>query len=170
MTRETGKETSETLLSFFLAELPSLRRYFARRTGCDALGDDLAQDAWIRLSRNTIRARQAPKPYLWRLAVNLANDHDRAARRQPPVDPEPTLQTLADARGTPEDRVLALDELSMLHAALMTLPDRRRDIFLSVAVDGERTDVLAGRFGISRRMVQIELRSAFEHCLRTLEK
>ncbi|MEM7240057.1 MAG: hypothetical protein AAF501_19820, partial [Pseudomonadota bacterium] len=49
--------------------------------------------------------------------VNLANDHDRAARRRPPVDPEPTLQTLADARVTPENRVLALDELSMLHAA-----------------------------------------------------
>ncbi|MEM7268164.1 MAG: RNA polymerase sigma factor [Pseudomonadota bacterium] len=162
-------QESERLVDLFVVETPGLRRYFTHRTGSADEGDDLLQDAWIKLARNVHRALRAPRPYLWRLAVNLANDHQRMARRKPSFEPETSLREVPANTVSPEEQVIALDNLGVLRTALASLPERRRAIFVAAVVDGVGTQDLADKYDISRRMVQIEVRRAFEHCLSELD-
>jgi len=55
--------------------------------------------------------------------------------------------------------------LEVLKRALAELPPRRRAIFIAARVDGISHEEIARRFGLSRTMVQKELRRAIDHCL-----
>ncbi|MEM8798212.1 MAG: RNA polymerase sigma factor [Pseudomonadota bacterium] len=158
------------LLETFTNELPNLRRFFKRRTGCAFTSDDLAQDAWIKLARNAERAEHAPGPYLWRIATSLVTDYQRALGRRQHFESNESPLSVADANGTPEDHVLATSELARLERTLSELPERRRAIFVAASVQGESTESLAKRFGVSRRMIQIEIQRAFQHCARAVDR
>lgn len=76
----------------------SLVRHFLRRlTGCDATADDLAQETFVRMLRNTHRydARHPMRTWLLTIARRLSINHHRDNRR-----------TVARHNGTP----LATDE------------------------------------------------------------
>jgi RNA polymerase sigma-70 factor (ECF subfamily) len=53
-------------------------------------------------------------------------------------------------------------EVSDLARAVSRLPERRRAILLAASVDGLPHQEIAGRWGISRRTVLVELRRALD--------
>ena len=61
-------------------------------------------------------------------------------------------------------------QVNVLKQALSDLSPRRRAILIAARIDGFSHDTIAQRFGISRTMVQKELRSAIGHCVERLEK
>ncbi|HEY0182519.1 MAG TPA: sigma-70 region 4 domain-containing protein, partial [Rhodopila sp.] len=61
-------------------------------------------------------------------------------------------------------------EVEALAAALRTLPERRRAIFLAARVEELPHHVIADRFGTSARTVANEIQRALDHCARCLEK
>jgi len=103
------------------ARLVSLARFFVDdRTAAE----DLVQEAFIRLARNTHRIRDEARAaaYLRSIVINLARDHNRrglvSLRHRPPAQPdEPSAEDHATER---EGRREVIE-------ALRALPRRQRD-------------------------------------------
>ncbi len=69
--------------SFYLRQREALVRFLTQRTRDAALAEDLAQEAWIRVSQaGGVAAIENPQAYLFRIASNLITDHSRAVARR----------------------------------------------------------------------------------------
>lgn len=66
---------------FYAATFPDLAGYAGHLVGDAGLGDDLAQEALVRVCARYPVLRQ-PRPYAYRVATNLARDRWRAAARE----------------------------------------------------------------------------------------
>ncbi|MEM9780988.1 MAG: RNA polymerase sigma factor [Pseudomonadota bacterium] len=158
------------LASFFIAQLPRLRRRLAVRTGSVETAEDLAHDAWLRLHRNAAAALQAPGPYLYRTAENLAIDEARRrSRRLGSAEIEDILSVPAELP-EPERAVIARDDLRAVIAAIAELPERRRQVFIAARLRGERYSSIAARHGITTRTVENDVRRALDHCAASLQR
>lgn len=158
------KDANQALLETFTAELPRLKRFLSARSGCAASGEDLAQEAWIRLSRYPSRAGSAPHLFLWRIARNLAIDFARRSVVLCEKDAVPLSESIADAAPTPEAEAIARSEIDAMKSAIAQLPKRRRDMFAAAAFEGESATQIAARYGLSKRTVEMEIRRAVDHC------
>lgn len=155
------------LLDAFLEEQSALLRYFRSRSGGLIDDEDLAQELWIKLSRNATRASGAPRLYIWRIARTLLIDRARADdRRLSKAEMQVLLQGTPPA--TPEDFLVAADQCMVLREAIIDLPKRRREIFAASRLGGERHRDIAARLGVSVRTVELELQIALEHCAERL--
>ena len=158
------KDVNQALLETFTAELPRLKRFLSARSGCAASGEDLAQEAWIRLSRYPGRAGSAPHLFLWRIARNLAIDFARRSVVLCEGDTVPLSESIPDAAPTPEAEAIARSEIDAMKSAIAQLPKRRRDMFVAAAFGGESSTQIAARYGLSKRTVEMEIRRAVDHC------
>ncbi|HEX7711746.1 MAG TPA: sigma-70 region 4 domain-containing protein [Sphingomonadaceae bacterium] len=79
---------------------------------------------------------------------------------------ERSLAPVALPRDQPADPEL----LARIEAALLTLPRRRREIFLAVRLDGTSYAGLAERTGLSVREVEREVARAIAHIDHCLER
>lgn len=164
------KTEMDALASFFIGELPRLLRYFTQRTGSLADGEDLTQETWIRLSRNSKKASQAPGPYLRRIMESVAIDFSRARSRRF-QDLHVALTPDLRARvPTPEDAAAGRDELEALKLALAELPQRRREVFIRATLHGESCRQIAAHYGLSRRTIEMDVKAALEHCAERLAR
>lgn len=151
----------------FVDRYDDLKARLTQRLGSADLAGDAMQDTWLRLARTeSIGVVQNPMSYLFRIAMNVAEDRNRIERRQrlSPVEIESLLE-LPDPAPTPEQIVLARSELAAFKAIVAELPERRREIFLAARIGNIPRQEIAERLGISRQLVTKELRLALEHCL-----
>ncbi|MGO4686161.1 RNA polymerase sigma factor [Hyphomicrobium sp. 2TAF46] len=151
----------------FVDRYDDLKARLTQRLGSADLAGDAMQDTWLRLARTeSIGVVQNPNSYLFRIAMNVAEDRNRIERRQrlSPVEIESLLE-LPDPAPTPEQIVLARSELAAFKAIVAELPERRREIFLAARIGNIPRQEIAERLGISRQLVTKELRLALEHCL-----
>jgi RNA polymerase sigma-70 factor (sigma-E family) len=167
-TRESTSQgdVDSLVAALFAAEgtrLVSLARFFVEdRTAAE----DLVQEAFIRLSRNThrIRDRERAAAYLRSIVVNLARDHNRrglvSLRHRPPaVLDEPSAEETAAARESRQEVV----------AALRDLPRRQRDCvalryYLELPVEE-----LATTLGVSPNSVKTHLQRGLRSLALKLE-
>jgi RNA polymerase sigma factor (sigma-70 family) len=148
-----------------------IRIRLAHSLGSKELADDALHETYLRLHRSdAIGVIQQPESYIFRIALNVATDKRREERRR-----ASQAEVLASIR--PQDEALDLSrelearsEVEALKRALAELPPRRRAILIAARVDGLSHEVIAGRFNISRTMVQKELRRAVSHCVERLGK
>lgn len=151
----------------FVDRYDDLKARLTQRLGSADLAGDAMQDTWLRLAHTeSIGAVQSPHSYLFRIALNVAEDRGRTERRQrlSPVEIE-TLLELPDPAPSPEQIVLARSEFEAFKAIVDELPERRREIFMAARVGNVPRQEIADRLGVSRQLVTKELRLALEHCL-----
>lgn len=101
-------------------------------TGDQALGEDLAQEAFVRMAPHVASAEQ-PGAYLRTIVINLCRDHGRrgAAARHHPAP----VAVAAPAPSLPDD-------VSAEWEALCGLPERQRHVLvLRYWLDLEPTDI-----------------------------
>lgn len=167
----TGSVNRGALKMLLAARYDDLKRLLSRRLGSlDAAGDVL-HETYLRLERFDGLAPVAnPGAYLLRMALNVASDHENARKRMVTAVEIDDLWRLGDDTIDPEAIMAARSELALFKAALSELSPRSQAILVAARVDEQPHDVIAERFGISTRMVQIELRHALEHCARRLER
>lgn len=159
----------DKLVSIFMRERATLSRYLSARTGSAEDGEDLAQEAWIRFSRNSAAAMQSPLPYLKRIVRNLAIDHDRSRKRRRLTSLEvEDLLALPDDGPSPENVLGARSELTRLTEILAELPARRREILIAARIKEQPHREIAARHGVSTRTVELEIRAALEYCSQKL--
>jgi len=166
------ESTSLPLLRLFMERRHELRRRLKNRLGSDELANDALQETYLRIERmgESSSVSRNPAGYLFRMAINAATDQRQAdARYLTGSEVEELLNIGADTLD-PARVVHARSEVEVLEQALRELTERQRAILIAARVEDVSMDDIAGRFGISVRMVGKELRKALEHCGKRLDR
>jgi RNA polymerase sigma factor (sigma-70 family) len=148
-----------SLLQSFAEHRDALMRFLTRRLNNPALAEDLTQETWLRAARSAAVAQGAasidnPRSYLFRIASNLALDHQRHVghRVELQADDEATA-AVADPQPSPENVVLYRSEFARLLRVVDGLPPRCREVFLLGKFEGLGHAEIAARLGIGRSTV-----------------
>lgn len=158
------------LLEFLTLRYDELRRRLTRRLGSADLASDALQDTWLRLQGKQIVDAVSPGAYLFRMAFNVAIDRQRSESRRLTLGEIDDLLDVADPSPDPADSAQSRAELEQLVRAMEELPERRRGILLAVRVEGLTQPEVARRFGVSLRLVELELQRAQEYCAARLDR
>jgi len=144
-----------------------LLAYFRRRV-CEASDvEDLVQEVFLRLTvRGTPDHLEGASGYIFQTAASvLADRHRRRTVRHADdhvlLDPEVHGETDLD----PHRIAAGKQALSAATAALLTMPERTRTIFLLKRLEGLRHLAIAAQLGISVSAVEKHVARAMEHLM-----
>lgn len=150
----------------FTDDYHAVKKRLTQRLGSANRAEEAMHEAWIRLA--TVDAAgvvQQPERYLFRTAINAANDqHRREKRHSRTVELDRALE-IADERPTPEETLIARTQSEALKIIVAELPPRQRTIFLAARVGNVPHEVIAKQMRITRRTVARELVRAHEYCV-----
>lgn len=141
-----------------------VRRVLTRRLGCVEAAADILQETYRRLAhRDLWRDADNPRALMYRIALNLATDHERRLKTQgsylcDEVDPELLDSPAADPAVIAESR----ERLERLGRAVEGLPPRCRQVFLLRKIEDLSHAEIADRLGLSRSSVEKHLRNALQ--------
>ena len=146
---------------------PVLLRYLVTRTQNEAEARDLAQEAYLRLSRvPNPDLIQKPEAYLFRIAANLANEHilKRSLNKN-----ALSLDQLQDIGGDGDGHAFeasleARSAIRKLEAILADMPPLYRAILLLRKRDGLSHAEIAEELNISKHTVHRYLTKALAMC------
>jgi RNA polymerase sigma-70 factor (ECF subfamily) len=138
--------------ALFAANYHRLFRYFCRAAGSAETARELTQEVFVRVNRTQVPSATEAKVQAWlfRIARNLALDHNRQQRRHP----EPAALTCEPARAASQDVNLAVNE------ALAGLPPLDRDVFLMREVAGLGYEEIADACELSPDAVRSRIHRA----------
>jgi RNA polymerase sigma-70 factor (ECF subfamily) len=124
---------------------PSLFRYLHRLTGDADVAEDIAQEAFVRLLRQSLPEGEI-RPWLFTVAMNLVRDHARKTeRRQRLLTSAPTLVTPS---ALPDENVERSERVARVRQALERLPMRDRQLLL-MREEGFRYEEIAAVIGVA---------------------
>jgi RNA polymerase sigma-70 factor, ECF subfamily len=113
---------------------------------------DAAQEVFLRLLKHGDRIQGDPKPWLYRVTVNICNDHYRRRVRVAEIDPR---------RPDPSpgaDHAIELDDRKrLLMEGLQTLPERERAAVVLRDVEGLSTREVAEILGVEEVTVRSQI-------------
>lgn len=144
-----------SLLSSFTEHRDALLRFLARKLGNVALAEDLTQETWLRAANSDgAVAIGNPRSYLFRIASNLALDHQRHVGHRIELEAtEEVAAAVADSQPSPENIVLYRSEFARLMRALDRLSPRCREVFVLCRFELLSHAEIGRRLGISRNTV-----------------
>jgi RNA polymerase sigma-70 factor, ECF subfamily len=161
-----------TLRSLLVNRYGDLRKSLSRRLGSEDWADEALQDTFLKIDRvpqdhadhdGPIRN---PMAYLMRTALNTALNQRRAEKRRlSDVEIDDILNVPDD---TPDSfRIMeSRADVARFKTILMGLSPRARQILIAARLDGMTRPEIAERLGVSLSLVEKELRSAHEYCVR----
>ncbi len=152
---------SDDLARLYAAEQGRLGRLVRRIVGSREAAEDVAQDAFVKLSGRDIG--DGDVGLLVRTAQNLARDARRAERVRRDYAAGVRPEQLA-AAALPDEAAAARIELEALFSALASLPRRTQRIFLLSKLDEMTYPQIAKRLGVSVSTVEKEMVVALEFC------
>lgn len=140
---------------------PELVRYAARQLGEVETGRDIVQEAFIQVwrRRRAWKPRASARAYLYRIVRSLVIDQ---RRRQGVRRRWAAVQQLSPQAGpaTPAEELDATILAEAFEAAVASLPDRRRDVFELVFLQGLSHAEAAEAMGISAQTVANQMSAA----------
>jgi len=145
----------------------ALIKFLRRRLSIAEDAEDVAQEAYIRLMRYEGSSEiNSPSAMLFRIAVNVANDHGRAAvarqnKRHTTIDDVELTSELPSA----EREVLASQTLDLLLETIEQLPPKCKQVFLLSRASDMTYPEIAAHCGISVKMVEKHVSRAIAACL-----
>jgi RNA polymerase sigma factor (sigma-70 family) len=158
------EDTRPVLVDYLTRHYGSLKSRLTRLLGNGDLAGDALQDTWLRLQSKADEesAVQSPGGYLVRVAVNIAMDIQRRQSRSLPFDEINTLLELADPAPGPAQQTETRTELEAVLRLMERMPPRRRKILMLVRLEGLQQKDVAKRLGVSKSVVEHELRRAHD--------
>lgn len=160
----------DALRSAFLRGYDDLKVRLARRLGSAELAGDAMQETWLRLERAVIGPVTRPKPYIFRIAYNIALGRLRGDRDMVTLEEVREELHLVDDAPSPSEVVEARKDFDLLLRAAEELSPRQRDILFAARLDGVPLQDIARRLGIPERTVARELRRALLHCAARVDR
>jgi RNA polymerase sigma-70 factor (ECF subfamily) len=134
----------------------SLKRLGVR----DAQLDDAVQDVFVVVHRKlpAFEGRSTLRTWLFRIAMKVAKDYRRSARRRPttPFADE----SIAAAESSPLERAAHREKIDLLHALLERLDDDKRAAFVLGELEGMSGPEMADALGIPVDTAYSRLRAA----------
>ena len=144
-----------------------LWRYLTRLLGSSAIGEELYQEVWQKVIQQRTQFSGAPfKPWLYRVAHNLALDHLRRNQRAPMQSLDDMVlsfpNVLDSHRSDDSPEAMQLDEEAhqRLLSALAELPPEQRDVVLMKAEGDLTLEQIGELTGQGRETVKSRLRYA----------
>lgn len=118
----------KTMRELFIASYAEFRQRLCRRLGSGHLADDALHETWLRIdSVSNDGVVRYPAAYLFRIALNVAEEQRRNQARIMSTDEIEVLYNFADELADPARITYGQIEVEMFHAILAELPPRRRD-------------------------------------------
>ncbi|UUX48885.1 RNA polymerase sigma factor [Nisaea acidiphila] len=151
------------LLRAYREHEQELVSYLARRLNSFSTARDLAHDLYLKLHDQKPAEITHEKAYLFRMASNLAVDHQRRTTRQSALAAE--AQSILSARReerTPERTAAARQELKAMRAAIADLPEQSCRIFQMNRFEGKSQREIAETLGVSTTTVENHIRKVLE--------
>ncbi|WP_371425225.1 RNA polymerase sigma factor [Tardiphaga sp.] len=169
--RVMSKTNQSALLDILVTGYDDFKRRLTARLGSAELACEALQDTFLRLSSSAIpESVQKPRAYVLRAAYNLAINRLVSEKRRGISSDLDALLDIADDTPDQVRIVESRSEIEALTRALHELPRRRRDIIVAVALNDVPIPVLAKRFEVTVRTIQIELKHAILHCAQHLDR
>jgi RNA polymerase sigma-70 factor (ECF subfamily) len=165
-------ETTWAMLRELLVDrYDELKQRLARRLGSTEMATETLHETWLRLARTgSPGVVHSPTSYVFRVALNVAFDRRHAEGRELSAPDIEALRHLDEDELSPLRIAEARSEIMALKEALDELPARCRSVFVAARVEGVPQADIAKRLGISTRMVERELKRAFDYFEVRLEK
>lgn len=156
-------------LQVFLSQRPQMEALVSRRVGCQATAADLVQDLFVRFWRRPLVQVEELGTYLLRCAGNIAIDHLRSEGTRGRITQH--WQPESHAQGCePQAALEAGNDLRQVEAALRSLPERTRHIFLLNRIHGRTYADIAKVMGVSQSAVEKHMMRALEACKASLRE
>ena len=140
---------------------------FANQRGGELESEDLVQEAYLRLLQHPdFESINNPRAYLYKMTANLGSDHHRwksvRARHTETeeVEPDSLISPLPGPEASMDGELL----LRKCLAALATLPDVYRHVFLLHRIDGLSHKEIVEAIQLPRRTVERYCAKALAHC------
>lgn len=146
-----------------------LYAYFLRRTRNKADAEDLIHDVFVRLTRldPSTELRNA-EAFIFQTAANLLRDRARRAQSHGEVaDVGQAELEIKPGEPGPERVLLAKAELKLVMAALDTLGEKTRNIFVLRRLEQMKCEEIAAFYGISVSAVERHITKALAHLTKT---
>lgn len=124
---------------------PSLFRYLQRLTGDEDVAEDIAQESFVRLLRQSLPEEEV-RPWLFTVAMNLVRDRARKSeRRQRLLTSAPDLVTRTPL---PDEDMERTERIAAVRQVLERLPERDRQLLL-MREEGFKYDEIARVIGVA---------------------
>jgi RNA polymerase sigma-70 factor, ECF subfamily len=131
--------------ALFEALYPSLFRYLHRLTGDPDVAEDIAQEAFVRLLRQSLGDHEV-RPWLFTVATNLVRDTARKSeRRQRLLSGAPKL---VQPMPPPDESVERAETVAGVRRALDRIPERDQQLLL-MREEGFKYDEIAAVVGVA---------------------
>ena len=140
---------------------------FANQRGGELESEDLVQEAYIRLLQHPdLDSINNPRAYLYKVTANLGSDHHRwkTVRGKHTETEAVELDSLISPLPGPEALTDGELLLRKCLAALETLPEVYRHVFLLHRIDGLSHKEIAEAIQLPRRTVERYCAKALAHC------
>jgi len=168
-TSPSGAANAAVLDHAFRNEGPSLLRYLGRRAGFDA-APDMLQEVFVRAAGSPQLGRlNNPAAFLRRVARNLLIDRSRRRNGDSVVIFALDEEQHAASLPHQEHHLEALDLMRLYEAAVDTLPEKTRRVFLMHRVDELSYRQIHERLGISVATVEYHMMKALAHLARAVD-
>jgi RNA polymerase sigma-70 factor, ECF subfamily len=131
--------------SVFAELYPSLFRYLQRLTADADVAEDIAQEAFVRLLKQSLPANEV-RPWLFTVAMNLVRDRARKSERRQRL--LATATDLVTQRSLPDEDMERAERITSVRHVLDRLPDRDRQLLL-MREEGFRYDEIATVVGVA---------------------
>ncbi len=162
----------------FFAELrEELFKYFRRRLGDLDLAAEHAQETLLRFAKGGYSAAGADaRAIAFGIARNLFTDYLRQLRRKRDLGFHEgnrvdiaALSQIPSGEPTPEEVYIARHDLTVIGAAIETLPPKCRQVFLMHRLQGLKHREIAETLGITASMVEKHIMEATARLIRAVE-
>jgi RNA polymerase sigma factor (sigma-70 family) len=161
---------AKPLMEALVASYDELKRRLTRRFGSEDFASEVLHETYLQLGRRSPSGAVGnPAAYLFRTVLTVARDRQQSDTRRLTHSEVEALTYFPDDPLDATRVMEARSELRLVEAAIRELPPRRREILMAVRLEGEKHAEVARRFGISERLVDMELRAAIDHCTRRLK-
>jgi RNA polymerase sigma-70 factor (ECF subfamily) len=135
------------------------------------LAETLTQECFLKAYRNwpSFRGDSSPRTWLMRIAINLQKDHWRNRRMQfwrqahtNSVDVDEACNRLPSGESSPEEQLLAREQVAQVWKAVKRLTEKQRTVFLLRFVEELAYDEIARATGLREGKVKAHLSRALK--------
>jgi RNA polymerase sigma-70 factor (ECF subfamily) len=131
--------------SLFQQLYPSLFRYLHRLTGDSDVADDIAQEAFVRLLKQSLPEAEV-RPWLFTVAMNLVRDHARKIERRQRL--LTTAPVMVSSFASPDEGVERSEQVQAVRVVLDQLSERDQQLLL-MREEGFKYEEIAQVIGVA---------------------
>ena len=165
----TEDAASQEFANIVATHRPQIFRFLLASTRDVDLAETLTQECFLKAHRNwsSFRGESSAVTWLMRIAINLQKDHWRSRRIQfwrqtriNAVDAEDASEWLPSGESSPEQQLLAREQVKRVWQAVDGLSERQRTVFLLRFVEEMDIAEIGRATGLSEGTVKAHLSRA----------